>query len=67
MQIQQAAFVTKVVSTKKKPSKIVETPKVESKKLVENDQKKIQFKPVDGASPVASGPPQSKVILVFTI
>ena len=62
-QIEEAAFVTKVVAKKKKTSKI-ESPKSPPTVVAEheNDKKKIQFKPVLGARPVSVGPTESKVI-----
>ena len=61
-QIEQAAFVTKVVATKKK---IPKTPQAILQH--ENDKKKIQFKPVLGARPVSVGPTESKVIFLNVI
>ncbi len=63
MQIKSAAFVTKVIPTKKKTSKI-ESTKLETNDTTndgENERNRIQFKPATGASPVAVGPPQTKV------
>ena len=63
VQIENAAFVTRVVATKKPTTTTKATPskKPEQPIINENDRKKNQFKPVSGAKPVASGPPPTKV------
>ena len=65
VQIENAAFVTRVVATKKPPTtKATPSKKPEQPIINENDRKKNQFKPVSGAKPVASGPPPTKVSVI---
>ena len=63
-QIERAAFISKIVQTKKFTSAAAAAAgSVKPKKVVhlENERKKIHFKPEIGASPVAMGPPISRV------
>ena len=62
-QIEEVAFVTRVVATKKKTSEAQNT---KTQEVTENDLKKNQFKPVLGAKPISSGPPPTKVRFYFS-
>jgi hypothetical protein len=57
-QIEETAFVTRLVATKKKPGPAQHRREAGQH---ENEAKKMQFKPVSGARPVTTGPPTSKV------
>jgi hypothetical protein len=69
IQIERTAFVSKIIQTKKLTSKVEpeKNSHFEAKKVAnfQNDQKKIQFKPKLGASPVALGPPVSRVSCII--